>query len=255
MANQQLVAYVQQQLAAGVSKEQIGQALAAQGWSIADINEALIAAGAVAAPAAPVPAPVTPPAAPVQGAAPIAAPVAQMPHAAPPAAAATPPRSGMFSGRIGVGQYWLSALMLLLGTIAASLAVVVGSMFLIAPLLRVSFFGSLIPLVGMLAVFAVALVCSIGLQVRRFHDFGVTGWAVLWLWILNLCVGVFMSVTPGFYVRSGTQRTPTPLGSAVSLVVFIAIVIILSIPGTKGQNAYGAPTRYRSLISAIRGMF
>jgi hypothetical protein len=40
MVNQQLLDYVRQQVAAGISKDVIKKALATQGWSEQDVNEA-----------------------------------------------------------------------------------------------------------------------------------------------------------------------------------------------------------------------
>lgn len=54
MANQQLVDYVRQQLAAGASSESIRAALAAQNWQERDIAEAFIQASGQSAPVAPV---------------------------------------------------------------------------------------------------------------------------------------------------------------------------------------------------------
>lgn len=62
MITQQVLDYIRQQLATGISKEQIGQNLSTQGWSQQDINEAFASIGATTA----VPRPPTPPNSPLQ---------------------------------------------------------------------------------------------------------------------------------------------------------------------------------------------
>lgn len=47
MINQQLLDYIRRQLASGVGKEEIGKALATQGWNEQDIDEAFITTGKV----------------------------------------------------------------------------------------------------------------------------------------------------------------------------------------------------------------
>ena len=67
MVNQQLLDYIKEQLAAGVAKDAIQQALVGQGWNVTDITETFAALVPQPAPAAaPVPQPAPPTMAPIQ---------------------------------------------------------------------------------------------------------------------------------------------------------------------------------------------
>ena len=67
--------------------------------------------------------------------------------------------------------------------------------------------------VGLLVILVLAtLIPSIALNVRRLHDFNQTGWIYL---------GVIVA------------------GAVISLVQFVAMIVIGAIEGTKGPNKYG----------------
>jgi len=163
----------------------------------------------------------------------------------------------MYKGRIGVGQYWGSALLLVLITLVAAGILVGGYYLIVLPLLLESSgvgLGAvlLLSIGGVFLAFILALIALpyiIGLQVRRFHDMGLTGWTVLLLFILGWVVDFFF---PAADYSSGTPVI-LPLGAAIASVLFVVGVVIVSWPGTNGPNKYGEPVRYRSLWAAVKG--
>ncbi|MEA2701674.1 MAG: hypothetical protein QOE22_383 [Candidatus Parcubacteria bacterium] len=161
----------------------------------------------------------------------------------------------MFKGRIGVGQYWLGLILLLvLGIVAAGvLAGLYYVLFLpiflestgagLGTTLALSLAGVFIPVIPLL----IMLPYGIGLQIRRFHDMGLTGWVYLVLAIVSYGIGhLFPAIDP-------VTMQVAASGAIVSLLLFVANIVIMSWPGTKGPNKYGEPFRYRSLWAAIRG--
>lgn len=60
MVTPEILAYIREQLQAGLARDAISQALVGSGWKITDINEALAAVGAAVQPTQPLPPPVVP---------------------------------------------------------------------------------------------------------------------------------------------------------------------------------------------------
>ena len=78
--------------------------------------------------------------------------------------------------------------------------------------------GSVVSIIlgGILLIYTLAsLIPSISLCVRRFHDVGLSGWWYVWLYLVNLVVGGWLS---GWF------------WSLVSLVINIAIIVIFALP-------------------------
>lgn len=162
----------------------------------------------------------------------------------------------MFKGRIGIGQYWKSVIVLTLITAVASV-VLLGGYFILLPVFLKSSgaglgTGLLFFIGGMILPIIVALVAlpyTIGLQIRRFHDIGLTGWAILGLFVLGWIVNFFFPAVS----YSGLVPTISPTGAAVTAFLFVAGIVIVSWPGTNGTNKYGEKIQYRSLWAAIKG--
>jgi len=162
----------------------------------------------------------------------------------------------MFTGRIGIKQYWLGVL-LLLGLALLSTLVIVGLYyFVLFPMLvssgNMGMGGGLLLMFGGMFLayipFLVTLPFSIGLQVRRFHDMGITGWMVLVLFVVSFIISMFAPAT-----MSPSGQSLAPIGMGISLLTLIAYIVIFSWPGTKGPNTYGDVTYYPSIMAAIRG--
>jgi uncharacterized membrane protein YhaH (DUF805 family) len=74
------------------------------------------------------------------------------------------------------------------------------------------------------------LIQSIALNVRRFHDRGLSGW---WIVIASLVIIVAAVV-------SGVMPQLAPVGLGVMIVAGLACFVISVLPGTEGPNKYGA---------------
>lgn len=163
----------------------------------------------------------------------------------------------MFSGRISVGQYWKSVLLLVVITLVAVGVLVGGYYLILLPILLKSSgvglgTGILLAMGGMFLAIIPALIMlpyGIGLQVRRFHDIGFTGWAVLALFAVGWVVNFFL---PAADYSSGTPVI-SPVGALVAALLGIVGIVIISWPGTKGPNKYGDERRYGSTWAAIKG--
>ena len=78
------------------------------------------------------------------------------------------------------------------------------------------------------------------INIRRFHDFGLSGW-----WALALLGGPFLLAFP--MVMLGE------IGLVLSGVVGLAVVAALgAIPGQTGENRFGAPRGQRKLSEIFR---
>lgn len=169
----------------------------------------------------------------------------------------------MFKGRIGVGRYWHAIVILVLLNLLATIVLGVLAFFGFGALVQSSSPENglgMILLAAMVAPFIavipslVMLPFALGLQVRRFHDYGITGWAVPGLMVLGIILGVLFPIyDPAMLVSGGEFPSFSPIGSAVSSLLFILGIVLLCIPGTKGENTYGPKVRYRSVWSAILG--
>ncbi len=163
----------------------------------------------------------------------------------------------MFTGRIGVADYWKSVLLLLL----VEIVVAVGGGFLFgafgASLLGqttpASISGILVGAIGAVLLAFIpallagifALIVGLGLQVRRLHDLGFSGWFVPLLWLL------------GFVPYLG-KTGPGPLDFALWVWPYLAIAGVIGLgitlwPGKPDVNKYGQQMKYRSWWAAAIG--
>ena len=165
----------------------------------------------------------------------------------------------MFSGRIGIKQYWLSAILLILA--------VIGVLFLFTLLASVSILGfwtgsmnpgiliagfGVFAIVGLLISLSVALP-SWGLAVRRYHDVGLSVWVFVGLSIASFILSLVFPITP--HDAGAVQGMPefSLVNFFINLPVFIVSLAILLWPGTKGDNKFGPQTKYSSVWNAIKG--
>jgi uncharacterized membrane protein YhaH (DUF805 family) len=169
----------------------------------------------------------------------------------------------MFQGRIGVGRYWHAIIILVLLNLLATIILGAAAFFGFAALVESSSpengLGMLL-LGAMIAPFIavipslVMLPFALGLQVRRFHDYGITGWAVPGLMVLGIVLGALFPIyDPAMLATGGGFPPISPVGGAVSALLFILGLVLVCIPGSKGTNTYGPKVRYRSVWLAILG--
>jgi uncharacterized membrane protein YhaH (DUF805 family) len=164
----------------------------------------------------------------------------------------------MFKGRLGVGQYWLSVLIMTVIQIVLSVGAVAFYVLVIIPAVvdpREGF--GLLAALGMLAYIPFVAIIPllpflpfvIGLQVRRLHDINLSGW---W-WLVMMIVSSLVSYIFPLQNVSDAGAELSLVGIAVTLVVGVGFIVLMSWPGTKGPNKYGEPYRYPSLWAAICG--
>ncbi|MEK9177170.1 MAG: DUF805 domain-containing protein, partial [Patescibacteria group bacterium] len=137
----------------------------------------------------------------------------------------------MFTGRIGAADYWKATLVYVvcsIGLLVLGLALSFAILFAVTAFATPASMGSLLlwvviaPLVGWIPSFIGSIylaAASIGLQVRRFHDLNVTGWAVGLFWLVGILTSTFCRTGPGPYDIS-------PWAIAVSLVGVTAWIAI-----------------------------
>ena len=170
----------------------------------------------------------------------------------------------MFQGRISVGNYWKSFLLIFaldifyLGVMLLTLIVLAGLVFLYASIVSHTGLASLIPVLigfagfGMLTLipFYILLILgdflSIGLQVRRLHDLGLSGWSVVAGFLIGIAVIIFGKTGTGPF--SYAPWVFGVWGVGVLFGLYIAFW-----PGKKGINAFGEPIQYRSWWAGLIG--
>ena len=166
----------------------------------------------------------------------------------------------MFKGRLGIKQYWLGTLLLLVFYILTSSLLAATFFLVILPLFTTAgapggLLGALlfVTLGSFLAFVIPGLIIlpfSIGLHIRRLHDIGLSGW--LWLvfpltgWISNFLFPPYSYAADGSFALS-------PSGLTITAVLSLLLIVLMSWPSTKGPNKYGEPQVYPSLWAAIRG--
>jgi len=166
----------------------------------------------------------------------------------------------MFNGRIGVADYWKAVLVFVIILLVVGIGGGVIFLFIGSALLKTlpitgiggifaALFGVFIfAAIPMVVMSIVGLVWSVGLQIRRLHDLGLSGWIVLGLWIINGIIFIF-------------GRTGTGTGLAIYAPWALAMMAIFGIiglgimlwPGKPEPNSYGAPVAYRSWWAALMG--
>jgi uncharacterized membrane protein YhaH (DUF805 family) len=154
-------------------------------------------------------------------------------------------KAPMFEGRIGVGQYWISSLILLIVAGAAGVLI---------------FFGLPVPL-GIILCLAPVLIAGIplyGLQIRRVHDLGISGYVITSIGVVVALLHQYFPIyTTTFNTADmmfSTTKVFHPLGIVIQACTAIGFVVFVSLPGSKKANQFGEPTRYRSIWAAIRGV-
>lgn len=156
-----------------------------------------------------------------------------------------------------MAQYWLSIILLFALTTASAIVILCAYYFLLLPaVLSMGSIGIgtiiLLSAGGMFLGIIPAIVAfpyNIGLQVRRFHDVGLTGWLII---VLATVGGIANFFFPPFG-SSVLTHAPNPAGIVLAAILFFVGLAFVCWPGAKATNSYGDPTRYPSLWSAIRG--
>lgn len=160
----------------------------------------------------------------------------------------------MFSGRIGVLQFWLASLILIACSIVLLLLVEIIALPLFSIITGLSPFA--LPDLVMAPLHTLVLLCIgivmasapiaaffvlfAGLQIRRYHDFGLS----VKVWAVIILAEVVVR-----YVVAATSR----IGALISLVLVVVTIVLLSWPGNKEENEWGSPFRCASLLAAIVG--
>lgn len=162
--------------------------------------------------------------------------------------------TSIFARRIGARQFWLGtiiafALYALIFLIIEVSAVPIFSLIsgislfsppdlATAPVRSVLLFGIGMAMLILPALFF--LTVSVGLQVRRCHDYGLSAPA----WFMTVA-----ALTVGAYLL---ERL-TPLASFSILGAFVLWIVLMSWPGSKEPNEYGSPLSHPSLWGALYG--
>lgn len=119
-----------------------------------------------------------------------------------------------FQGRSRRAEYWWPALMnLLIGWTLSGISIVVGGGFDAFAAFQLNAIGWIF--YGLSLIWSlIVLLPNISVTVRRFHDRNMSGW-----WLLAFMVGMIIPF--------------------VNLVVIIAYIVIMVLPGTSGPNKFG----------------
>lgn len=165
-------------------------------------------------------------------------------------------QASIFTGRIGVRQFWLGMLLtvalygvvfVIIEVSAVPLFSLISGISLFSPpdlatasVRNLLLFGVGVGMLILPALFFLAI--SMGLQVRRCHDFGLTG-ANWFMALAALAVGTYL-----------LDRL-TPLSAFSFIGALLLWLLFMSLPGTKGDNFHGLQSTYPSLWGALSGSY
>lgn len=125
-------------------------------------------------------------------------------------------------GRVGRMEFWLVSFVIwVAATLMALLPAYVSWIFLL-------------PLSWM----------QLTLSARRFHDFGFSGWNVVWHWAAT--IGLYLSLAFLAYHATAQAGLLKIAGTGIAFLVSAAVWLVLSLlacfrPGADGANEYGTP--------------
>lgn len=162
----------------------------------------------------------------------------------------------MFTGRIGVREYWVGIVCLMLAMMAVT-GIVMVAYFMLMPVIFKATGSNLASLVylstgGMILAVLPALISlpySIGLQMRRLHDMGYSGWLLLGFWIVGFIPAIFQPAV----VEVNGEAIIRPIGLFITIGLMLAFIVFISLPGTKGSNKYGEFIKYGKVDRMITG--
>ncbi|MEO7410960.1 MAG: DUF805 domain-containing protein [Sphingomicrobium sp.] len=146
-------------------------------------------------------------------------------------------RYAQFSGRSGRAEFWWFTLV----TTAAGLFLD----FIDRAM------GSEYGLLGV--IFTLGLfIPSLSVSVRRLHDIGISGW-----WMLAVIApAMFFGMMSSFAAletefNGGSAASPSLLWISLLVIACLAMVVVLVLPGTKGQNKYGEDPYAGGAVRAV----
>jgi uncharacterized membrane protein YhaH (DUF805 family) len=162
----------------------------------------------------------------------------------------------LFQGRVGVRQFWFGTLLALLLYGLAFILIEVSAIPIFSLISGISLFAppdlATAPIrvlllfgIGMSMLILPALfflIVSAGLQVRRCHDYGLSGSA----W--------FMAVL-AFLVGGYLLYKLTPLAAGAYGLSIILWLTLMSWPGSEDENLHGPKDVYPSVWGVLRGCF
>lgn len=163
----------------------------------------------------------------------------------------------LFTGRIGIAQYWLSVLLLIALSIPFSIVIALLSFALSfavislagIDLLTGTFIGTAVTVVVSSIAMFIIMLPVYGLLVRRYHDIGLSVWILVAFTIISWIVSfIFPIFTDSEDIASFSM---TNLIISAPFIIFGLAVTLW--PGTKGLNKYGEQTKYKSIWSALWG--
>lgn len=164
--------------------------------------------------------------------------------------------TSIFRGRLSMLQFWFSIVVALVlyglsfvlvevtaipaFSLISGISLFTPPDFATVPMAVVALFGIGMAMLVLPAIFF--LIVFVGLQVRRCHDYGLSGPA----WFMAL----FALSVSGYLLYDLTA-----LASLAPVVAFILWLALMSWPRTKGDNQYGGTEAYPSVWAALRGSF
>lgn len=131
-------------------------------------------------------------------------------------------------GRIGrlqyLGYHMVSYVLLLLA-MAAAWVIYSITAALNTSLPGAEMFGIAVVIIGMIGAMALYVWSSVCISIKRLHDLDMPGWWYLALWLVGVAGAVVQQDSPG-------------LGALCSLVALVGYVLLMVLPGTKGNNRF-----------------
>lgn len=164
--------------------------------------------------------------------------------------------ASIMGGRLGIRQFWLGMVGALLLYGLAFIVIEVSAVPIFSLISGISLFAppdlTTAPIrvlllfgIGMAMLLLPALfflIITTGLQVRRCHDYGLSG-SAWFMAMLALSVGCYL------------LYRLTPLGALAAALALVLWLVFLSVPGTVDDNMHGSPDVYPSIWGTLRGCF
>lgn len=164
--------------------------------------------------------------------------------------------ASIFAGRLGIRQFWIATAVAFLLYGLAFIVIEVSTVPIFSIVSGISLFSPpdlataslrvlLLFGIGMAMLLLPAfffLVVAAGLQVRRCHDYGLSGSA----WFMAM-----FALSVGGYLLYRL----TPIAALASLFAIAVWFVLMSLPGTTEDNVHGSPVQYPSVWGTLRGCF
>lgn len=150
-------------------------------------------------------------------------------------------RYAEFEGRSSRAEFW-KWMLVFYGVILVLVALMLAGRYLFPAAPVMTIFGVLIVI-----VFLACVLPTIAIQVRRLHDTNRSGY-----WLLG---SVALSIVDNVFGRFPDSSTIALVTGIASFILSLILLVFYCLPGSKGENDYGASPYGQADLEALGEQF